>query len=324
MAEAFRAAKGDAVAIAATNAKVAAINAVLRRAARESGIVGGPEIIIRAVPRGQKAKPQPIDLALSKGDRLILGAEAVINGVTLRNASRLTVKSFLPVSGKILLETTDGQVLMATGDELMRAGKGGKPIVMQHAYCLTAHAAQGATWSRTLWFASHEDSRSALVAMTRHRDDLSVFVDRSALPNYADAAMNITRHGLVDPEQPLYERSDMEVVAAIGKSMERVVAARNALDVIGLPQPQRVTRIPAMPALQATETRALPEAVSGGRLKDIILAGRRWQAERNWPAEKAEIQRRAGTLMAQKPQIQPGAIADPIKEDETSDPNTPK
>lgn len=249
MAEAFRAAKGDAVAIAATNAQVGAINGVLRQAAREIGMITGPEITIRAVPRGQKGrKPQPVELALAKGDRLILGGEAVIGGVTLRNASRLTVRAILPGGSKLLLETSE-QVLMTSAAELVSAGKGGKPVVMQHAYAVTAHASQGATWSRTLWLASHEDSRSALVAMTRHRDELCVFADRSALPNYADAAMNISRRGLIDPEQPLDDRSDMEIVVAIGKSMERVTAPRNTVDILGLPPSVQAQQGPVMSAL---------------------------------------------------------------------------
>jgi conjugative relaxase-like TrwC/TraI family protein len=236
MATAFKQAKGDAAAIAATNAQVGAINEVLRQAAREIGVISGPEIVIRAVPRGQKgSKPKPVELALAKGDRLILGGATVIGGLTLRNAAKLTVKYILPGGKKLLIETADGHVLMTSPDELARAGKGGKPIVMQHAYAVTTHAAQGGTWSRTLWLASHEDSRSALVAMTRHRDELAVFVDRSSLPNYADAAMNISRQGLADPEPPVDDRSAMEIVAALGKSMERVKVPRNALDVLGMP-----------------------------------------------------------------------------------------
>lgn len=324
MATAFKQAKGDAAAIAATNAQVGSINAVLRQAAREIGVISGQEVVIRAVPRGQQGKPKLVELALAKGDRLILGGEAVIDGVTLRNAAKLTVKHILLRGKKLLLETSDGQVLITGPDELARAGKGDKPIVMQHAYAVTAHAAQGGTWSRTLWLPSHEDSRSALVAMTRHRDELEIFVDRSALPNYSDVVMNVGRAGLADPEQPVDVRSYMEIVAAIGKSMERVVAVRNALDVIGLPQTLPVTQIPAMPTLLAAETRAMREAVSGRTLKDILLAGRQRQARRNWPAEKAEIQRRADALMAQKPPVQPGVIAHPVKEHETSDIDTPK
>jgi len=235
MATAFREAKGDAVAIAATNAQVGAINEELRQAAHEIGVISGQEIVIRAVPRGQKGKPKPVELALAEGDRLILGGEAVIGDVTLRNAAKLTVKHILEGGKKLLFENSDGQVLMTSPDELARAGKGGKPIVMQHAYAVTAHAAQGGTWSRTLWLASHEDSRSALVAMTRHRDELAVFVDRSSLPHYGDVPMNVGRRGLIDPEQPVDDRSDAEIVAAMGKSVERVTAPRNALDVLGLP-----------------------------------------------------------------------------------------
>ena len=65
------------------------LTSVLRQAAREIGVISGPEIVIRAVPRGQKgSKPKPVELALAKGDRLILGGEAVIGGVTLRNATQ--------------------------------------------------------------------------------------------------------------------------------------------------------------------------------------------------------------------------------------------
>ena len=211
----FRQVKGEAVAIAATNEQVTDVNVALREAARAIGIVEGPEIVIRAVPRGnRKSRPKPVDLALSKGDRLILGGEAVIDGVTVRNASRLTVRDVIPDNGTIVLETGDGQVLATDAGELARAGKGGKPVAMQHAYCVTVHAAQG--------------------AMTRHREDLQVFIDRSALPRYGDVPVTVGRHGMTDPEDPEDSRDDMEIVAAVGRSMERPVAPRNALDVIGL------------------------------------------------------------------------------------------
>jgi len=258
------------------------------------------------MPRGQKgSKPKPVELALAKGDRLILGGEAVIGGVTLRNAARLTVKHILPGRKKFLIETPDGQVLMTSPDELARAGKKGKPIVMQHAYAVTAHASQGATWSRTLWLASHEDSRSALVAMTRHRDELVVFVDRSALPNYGDVAVNVSRTGLADPEQPVDDRSDAETVAAIGKSMERVTAPRNALDVLGLPPAL------SMPAMSASPLPKLlsPSGAGGGEaLLKLARAVRQQQVKRNPAAKKAAMQRRAAALTVKSPPQQPAGI----------------
>lgn len=236
MADAFKQAGGDAVAIAATNRQVAGINAALRQAAREIGIVSGPETRIMAVPRGQKGKPRVIVLPLAQGDRLILGAEAMIGGVTMRNAARLVVKHIAPGGAELTLETSEGQALRVSTRELEQAGKGGKPITLQHAFCLTAHASQGATWSRTLWLPSHEDSRSALVALTRHRDDLRIFVDRASLPNHADAALRLNGSELVDPEQPADQRGGREIIGAIGRSMQRKTVPRNALDIIGLPQ----------------------------------------------------------------------------------------
>jgi len=94
------------------------------------------------VPRGQKGKPKPVELALAEGDRLILGGEAVIGDVTLRNAAKLTVKHILEGGKKLLFENSDGQVLMTSPDEMVRAGKGGKPIVMQHSLC--CHGTRGA------------------------------------------------------------------------------------------------------------------------------------------------------------------------------------
>ena len=234
---------------------------------------------------------------------------------------RLKVKYILPGGKKLLLETGDGQVLMTSPDELARAGKGGKPIVMQHAYCShRTHAAQGATWSRTLWLASHEDRRSALVAMTRHRDELAVFVDRSALPNYRDAAMEVGQDGLVDPEQPVDDRSDMDIVAAMGRSMERVTAPRNALDVLGLPP--SVT-LPAMSPPKAPMLLAPPGANGGETPLDMLHAARPQQMERNPAMEKDEMQRRWAAFGVMLPPQQPVGIEVPPPEEE-ADSSIPK
>jgi len=96
--------------------------------------------------------------------------------------------------------------------------------------------------------------------MTRHRDELAVFVDRSSLHS-EDVAVNVGRRGLVDPEQPVDDRSDAEIVAAIDKSMQRVTAPRNALDVLGLPPAL------SMPATSASPVPKLlaPSEAGGGR-----------------------------------------------------------
>ncbi len=308
MARAFMQAKGDALAIAATNAQVVVLNGLLREAARKIGIVSEREIVILAVScRRKGSKPKLVELALAEGDRLILGGEAVIGGVTQRNATRLTVKTILPGAGKILLETTDGQVLTTSAAALASAGKGGKPVVMQHAYAITPHMAQRATWSRTLWLASDEDSRSALLAMTRHRDDLKVFLDRSAQPNYGDMPMNVGRHGLVDPGQSVDDRGDMEIIAAIGRSMERVITPRNALDILGLGGSVEELAISAPPPLLVLA----PSRAGGGEmLPDMIPGAGLQQLQRSLVAEKVGM-RRLATDVAWKLSGQPDMIEEP-------------
>jgi ATP-dependent exoDNAse (exonuclease V) alpha subunit len=158
MAVAFLKSGGEAVAVASTNQQVANLNYVLRQAAREMRLIGSEEITVRVIPRGQsKDRPKSVDLALAVGDRLTLGGEAVIDDVTLRNASRLEVMSIDLEKEKIILKTVDGQILVTSAAALAKAGKRGKAAVMQHAYAVTIHASQGATWSRTLWYTGHED-----------------------------------------------------------------------------------------------------------------------------------------------------------------------
>jgi conjugative relaxase-like TrwC/TraI family protein len=301
MARAFMQAKGDAVAIAATNAQVAVLNALLRAAARKIGIISEQEIVILAVSCGRKgSKAKPVELALAEGDRLILGGEAVIGGVTLCNATRLTVKAILPGARKILLESVNGQVLMTSATALTLAGKGGRPVVMQHAYAVTAREARRVTWSRTLWLALHEDSRSALVAMTRHRDDLTVFVDLSTLRNYGGVTMNVSRAGVAAPEQLEDDHSDMEIVAAIGRSMERVTAPRNALDILGLAGRATMSASPPLPMLVLS-------GADGEMPRDTVPAAHQ-PLQRNLVAEKVAMRRQAAAHVAWKSSGQPDMI----------------
>ncbi|GAN81456.1 MobF family relaxase [Acidocella aminolytica] len=232
MVEAYKRAHGDAVGLAATNDQVTALNAVFRQVARGIGLVHGPDLTIKAFPRGRKKGSKPVELKLAVGDKLILGAEAHVGGIVLRNASRIVVENIDHESRYLTLYLEDGREVSCSADALMNSGVKGKPIVMQHAYAVTAHAAQGATWERTLWFASKEDRRSALVAMTRHRESLEVFIDKSSVPRFEDSVLNVSKHAMEDPVQAEDMRSDTAIATIVGKSMERVTRPRNALDVL--------------------------------------------------------------------------------------------
>lgn len=45
--------------------------------------------------------------------------------------------------------------------------------------------------------------------------------------------MTISKAGIKDPGEPDDTRTDMDIVQAVGKSMQRVTRPRNALDIIG-------------------------------------------------------------------------------------------
>jgi conjugative relaxase-like TrwC/TraI family protein len=239
MVAAFAEMQGDAVAVTTTNREAARINAVFRYAAREVGIIGEKDIIIRAIPLSSKGRPEPVDLLITQNDRLIVGRQCTIGNVVLEHLSLLAVKSVFPsryphAPDQIELLTAGGQLLVTNCAELAQAGKDGRPVAMQHAYCLTTRLAQGLTWKRTLWLTSHEDERSALVALTRHCIDLMIFIDRSAHSPFSNAPRVDEHRGMVDSEQGPKSRKDRDLIATLGKFMERLIAPRNALDALSL------------------------------------------------------------------------------------------
>ncbi|OYV99837.1 MAG: hypothetical protein B7Z58_17590 [Acidiphilium sp. 37-64-53] len=240
----FRESKGEAVAIAATNSTVAALNARLRMDAATIGLLTGPQITMKAIPRGQKnpKTAEAVDLPLRAGDRLIMGAEAKIGDLTLRNAARLTIRR-IDQNGMIVLAIGENREISTTLSEIQRSGREGSAPIMQHAYATTINAAQGATWSKTIWLAGKEDSRSALVAMTRHTSTLDIVIDKASVPRSFDAEIMLDRTGMSDPSESIDERTDEQIIRTTGKCMEKILRPRNASDILGLPaQGQTIPR----------------------------------------------------------------------------------
>ena len=275
---AFRLAGGDAVAVASTNARVADLNSVLRQEAIDIGLLHGPEIIIRAIPRGGD---KPVDLPIRAGDRLILGGEVRIGGIKLRNATRISVIGVATRSRNLILNI-NGQQIMVKAADLEKAGAGGRPLIAQHAYAITAHASQGATWGRTIWLPSHEDRRSALVAMTRHTDQLDIIIDKSGVPRPVENSLSVGKAGMADPDEALDERDDAEIIDAVGKSMQRDTRPRNALDLLGMPKGGQTVpmRLPiaavaasqaALAMLPARRAEISVEARPGGQIVPLPL-----------------------------------------------------
>ena len=229
IAAAWKLADGDAVALAATNLDVMTINAAIREVARESGKITGPDIEISAIPRGKNQKAAPLKIAT--GDRLICGAALDIGGKTVENG---TIFTKIEISeNQIKLTSDDGRLFKTTLAQFARSGARGKPPAIQHAYCLTNMSSQGSTWTRTLWMPTAESRRAAYVAVTRHREDLQIFIAREGVKGSPDTKMKIGRGGLIEVEaQDL--RSHEEIIDRLAQTLARADEARNAIDVMGI------------------------------------------------------------------------------------------
>ena len=229
VAAAWKKADGDAVALAATNSDVTAINAAIRGVARETGKITGPDIEMSTIPRGKEAKP--VMLKIATGDRLICGSALDIGGQTIENG---TIFAKVEISqNQIKLTADDGRLFETTLEQLSRSGARGKPPSIQHAYCLTDMSSQGSTWTRTLWMPTAESRRAAYVAATRHREDLQIFIAREAVKGFPDAEMKIGRAGLIEAEARDLRSRD-EIVAHLAKALARADEPRNALDAMGI------------------------------------------------------------------------------------------
>ncbi len=228
IAAAFRASGGDAMAITATNRNVASINTALRDVARDLRIVTGADTVISAVPRGKNAKPGK--LCIATGDGLIAGAQLNLgNGHIIENG---TIFNNVLIDGDaITLITDDDRQFRTTAQQLKISGRNGSPPHLQHAFCLTTMSSQGGTWNQVLWFVTAEASKAAYVAMTRHRDNLLVYISRETVPLRApDVTLRVSRTGLRDAEDPIDDRSDFDIIKIVGKSLSCPDELRNAVD----------------------------------------------------------------------------------------------
>ena len=165
--------------LASRNDDVSALNERIRAVAVEAGLVKGPVVTIEAVSRGKHAKAGPLSVAA--GDKLLLGEGLRLGGRDVANNSVLTIIRVDPgPPSKLTIQLEDGTVITIRDADLV--GPKGRPIRLQHGFAGTIHSSQGATYSRTLVYDSANiKARSSYVAMTRHKDDVRVFVNTASI-----------------------------------------------------------------------------------------------------------------------------------------------
>ena len=247
LAGAFRESKGQAIAITANNRDVASVNVALRREAKAIGLITGPEITVAAIPRGKNAKP--VVLKIARGDRLICGAQLDFgNGQIVENG---TIFSHVEIHGDwIYLTTDDDRHFRTTLEQLQASGRNGDLPALQHAFCLTTMSSQGGTWDNVLWFASAKSARASYVALTRHRENLNIYISRETVRTYGDISLSVGAAGLQDAEDTDDDRTDEDIVKIVGKSLSRLDDPRNALDIMAKPSTSKAPSAVLSPAVQ--------------------------------------------------------------------------
>lgn len=139
----------------------------------------------------------------------------------LYNRTRGTIEA---IDGSVIkLRTESGLVEIDTAAEQWQHRDGG--LALQHAYATTVYASQGLTVDHVLVKDTTGLKRnSAGVAMSRHRESCTIFVDRQARH---EAAMKPLR---VDEWKPLRSYTDKECLADLAKSWSRSDSKASTLD----------------------------------------------------------------------------------------------
>ena len=220
----------DVVMLVHTNKDVAALNVMARAAIKRDGGLAGDAAFTTA--RG------PRDFAV--GDRVIF----------LENSRDLDVKN--GTLGTVL-EAEKGKLVIDVAHlpEPVRIDQAVYANV-DHGYALTIHKTQGATVDRTHVLATGMmDAQLSYVAMTRHREDVTVHISADTFgrrgdiepPSRAAILERLSSDGLKDTTLE-YERTDdygaSRVEAAQWRAAETQSRLERFLDLRGLPSPTDV------------------------------------------------------------------------------------
>lgn len=175
------------------NKDVHELNKNIRRAMIKAGHFGDVEVEFDAYRRDEKEDTVGHKLKLRAGERVIFGGKQftvnAASGLMVNNSDMATVERVTPRKGQEPLITLrfdktekHPEILVAlTPSQLAAEDRFAdrKPLpVLQHAYAVTVHAAQGTTTNRCIVAnVNGIDYRLAYVGLTRHRHDAEMVVN---------------------------------------------------------------------------------------------------------------------------------------------------
>lgn len=162
--------------MAVKNADVRDLNNQVRKILRERGELTGQDVTIRI--KGSNKSQIATDFAV--GDQIVLAKTDRELDVTNNAKAQITDIRTGAKGGHILsLKMEDGRQVDIDTLKFRDPDSGG--VAIRHGYASTAWSAQGATVDRSFVLAEGMDRRYGYVAMSRHRDAATLYVNEGTL-----------------------------------------------------------------------------------------------------------------------------------------------
>ncbi len=171
----------DVLVITRRNADASGLNAAIRDVLRAEGRLARAEVTVPSIAR----EGNSVDLRLAPGDLVRFGD--TLPDLGIRNGTRATVEAVTPgAAGQVTLRARleDGRVVERPWQAFARPSpaREARPPRVVHAYAGTAYSVQGRTAAASVHHIGvATDAREVYVALTRHRQDVRIVVERDRL-----------------------------------------------------------------------------------------------------------------------------------------------
>ncbi|CTQ47292.1 MobF family relaxase [Roseibium aggregatum] len=227
--------KHKGLVLASTNADVRKLNNRIRNRLRDEGLIASidSEIEIKCIVRGTDTPTMMVPFA--QGDRVILGETLELDGIRYANGQIGTIlAAWKDQTGEAYfdIQFDDGKRRLFSETDFIRhrelytkqaesRGEKVEPLLpkLQHAFATTVYSSQGMTVDKTYIY----DTTHAYVAMTRHREDVTVYVNTAQVHDVIrakkGAVVQVDSDNVMMPENDgtgIQERNIQEGAAPAG------------------------------------------------------------------------------------------------------------
>jgi conjugative relaxase-like TrwC/TraI family protein len=171
----------DVIVVTRRNRDAASLNLAAREVLREEGLIQGKDLHLVVIDRDGAIGQLP----LATGDKVRFGE--TLPQHRIRNGTRGNVEKCAPSTGgsiRVAIRLEDGRLIENVWSgfaQQRRRHNAGIPKIV-HSTAGSAYSAQGRTARATVhYIASAADARETYVALTRHRHDVRIVVERDRL-----------------------------------------------------------------------------------------------------------------------------------------------